>query len=155
MAESLSLDFPLIKRDLLRSRHECALRGLRQSAKWASELAYALRDIEACPPDLAPAAAARDDDLDDTYYLAKSYLDLNEYDRVAYFTKNATGTTRFLHYYARYLSDEKKRLDDTVEPIMATGPWGEPRAEGSTGVCVCVCVYVWLVGLYRETRAKR
>ncbi|KAH7938863.1 hypothetical protein HPB52_001485 [Rhipicephalus sanguineus] len=114
----LSLDFPVIKRDLLRSRRECALRGLRQSAKWASELAYALRDVEASPQD-STAAVDRNDDLDDTYFLAKSYLDLQEYDRVAYFTKNATGTTRFLHYYARYLSDEKKRLDDTVEPITA------------------------------------
>ncbi|KAL1481809.1 hypothetical protein MTO96_034202 [Rhipicephalus appendiculatus] len=117
MVEGLSLDFPVIKRDLLRSRRECSLRGLRQSAKWASELAYTLRDVEASPPD--PAAAVRNDDLDDTYFLAKSYLDLQEYDRVAYFTKNAGGTTRFLHYYARYLSDEKKRLDDTVEPITA------------------------------------
>ncbi|KAL3227211.1 hypothetical protein MRX96_024181 [Rhipicephalus microplus] len=116
MSQCLNLDFPAIKRDLLRSRRDCALRGLRQSAKWASELAYALRDVEASPPD----QAASDDDLDDTYFLAKSYLDLQEYDRVAYFTKNASGTTRFLHYYARYLSDAKKRLDDTVEPITAT-----------------------------------
>ncbi|XP_077493913.1 uncharacterized protein LOC144104653 [Amblyomma americanum] len=117
MADSLSLDFPSIKRDLLRSRRECSLRGLRQSAKWASELAYALRDVEASPP-IDPADAS--DDLDDTYYLAKSYLDLQEYDRVAYFTRGSAGASQFLHYYARYLSDEKKRLDDTVEPITAT-----------------------------------
>lgn len=118
MSQCLNLDFPVIKRDLLRSRRDCALRGLRQSAKWASELAYVLRDVEASPPD--QAASDHDDDLDDSYFLAKSYLDLQEYDRVAYFTKNASGTTRFLHFYARYLSDEKKRLDDTVEPITAT-----------------------------------
>ncbi|XP_075732642.1 uncharacterized protein LOC142775185 [Rhipicephalus microplus] len=118
MSQCLNLDFPVIKRDLLRSRRDCALRGLRQSAKWASELAYVLRDVEASPPD--QAASDDDDDLDDSYFLAKSYLDLQEYDRVAYFTKNASGTTRFLHFYARYLSDEKKRLDDTVEPITAT-----------------------------------
>lgn len=119
MAEILSLDFPAIKRDLLRSRHECWLRGLRQSAKWAAELAFALKDVEASPP--SPTESWGDSFvLDETYCLAKSYLDLQEYDRVAYFTRDSAGTSQFLHYYARYLSDEKKRLDDMVDPVTAT-----------------------------------
>lgn len=116
MADSLSLDFPVIKRDLLRSYRECSLRGLRHSAKWAAELVYVLRNVEASAPIHTESLGY----LDDTYHLAKGYLDLQEYDRAAFFAKDAKGPAQFLHYYARYLSDEKKRLDDMVDPVTAT-----------------------------------
>ncbi|XP_077530500.1 cell division cycle protein 23 homolog isoform X1 [Haemaphysalis longicornis] len=122
MADSLSLDFPVIKRDLLRSRRECSLRGLRHSAKWAAELAYMLRNVEASTS--SPIGSLDDSsDLDEGYHLSKGYLDLQEYDRAAFLTKDAAaGPAQFLHYYARYLSDEKKRLDDVVDPVTATNP---------------------------------
>lgn len=122
MAEISTWDLARVKGDLCYARRECAARGLRQSARWASELAYALKDIrvesqwEECPQD-----------DDDTYHLARSYFDLQEYDRVAHFTKNAKGSrTKFLHFYSRYLSGEKKRLDDVVDPITANDCGGNP-----------------------------
>jgi anaphase-promoting complex subunit 8 len=52
----------------------------------------------------------------DTYQLGKSYFDLKEYDRAAFFTKSLTfHQGRFLHFYCRYLSSEKKRLDDMTD----------------------------------------
>ncbi|CAN7995196.1 unnamed protein product [Ixodes hexagonus] len=117
-------DLAHIKRDLCRSRHECTVRGLRQSAKWAAELAFALRHVQ-------PTSAAPDkpDHGDDAYQLARSYFDLQEYDRAAHFTKGSDEPrTLFLHLYSRYLSDEKKRLDDVVEPITATTERGASQA---------------------------
>jgi len=50
------------------------------------------------------------------YCLAKSYFDLKEYDRAAFFSKPLTSHKgRFLHFYCRYLSSEKKKLDDMTE----------------------------------------
>lgn len=111
-------DLSKVKRDLRRSRRECTLRGLRHSAKWAAELAHALSEtVPAAPDDRRP----EDDDGDDTYHMAKAYFDLQEYDRAAHFTRDSVGgLSLFLHFYSRYLSDEKKRLDDIVEPITAT-----------------------------------
>ena len=38
----------------------------------------------------------------DTYNLAKSYFDLKEYDRAAFFTKNSSSSLcQFLHLYSR------------------------------------------------------
>ncbi|CAB4059246.1 APC8 [Lepeophtheirus salmonis] len=54
----------------------------------------------------------------ETYVMAKSYFDLKEYDRVSHFTKDSKSSkTRFLHYYSRYLSGEKKRLDNSLECV--------------------------------------
>jgi len=52
----------------------------------------------------------------DHYTLAKSYLDLKEYDRAAHFTKSCKShRAYFIHTYARYLAVEKRRLDDAVD----------------------------------------
>ena len=54
----------------------------------------------------------------DRYSLAKSYLDLREYDRAAHFVASCTSPEAyFLHMYARYLSGEKKTLDDAPDSI--------------------------------------
>jgi len=52
----------------------------------------------------------------DRYTLAKSYLDLQEYDRAAHFTKSCRShKAYFIHVYARYLAGEKRRVDDAVD----------------------------------------
>lgn len=103
-----------IRMDLIRSRHQSKIRGLNQAAKWASELLDALPKYE----------DKKLDDfyrnlhvlLDSNYYKSKDYLDLNEYERAAFFTKNSNSKeTRFLHYYCQYLASEKKRLDLQTE----------------------------------------
>lgn len=99
-----------MRMDLIRSRFQSKTRGLNQAAKWASEL------LDALPP----YEDKKLDDfyrnlhvlLDSKYYKSKDYLDLNEYERAASFTKNSTcRETRFLHYYCQYLTYEKRRLD--------------------------------------------
>ena len=71
----------------------------------------------------------------ETYLMAKGYFDLKEYDRCTFFTsqtmsnsKNAsneednekkTGKVEFLHFYSRYLSGEKKRLDNMTDTITS------------------------------------
>ena len=99
-----------MRMDLIKSRFQSKVRGLNQAAKWASELLDALPIYE----------DKKLDDfyrnlhllLDSKYYKSKDYLDLNEYERAALFTKNsACKETRFLHYYCQYLAFEKKRLD--------------------------------------------
>lgn len=53
---------------------------------------------------------------DDMFILAKSYFDLKEYDRAAFFIKAGTNPrSRFLYFYSRYLSSEKKKIDDTID----------------------------------------
>ena len=52
----------------------------------------------------------------DRYMLAKSYLDLQEYDRAAHFTKSCKShKAYFIHIYSRYLAGEKRRVDDSVD----------------------------------------
>lgn len=52
----------------------------------------------------------------DRYTLAKSYFDLQEYDRAAHFTKSCKSPKAyFIHVYARYLAEEKRRVDNAVD----------------------------------------
>ena len=58
------------------------------------------------------------DDEADIYLMAKGYFDLREFDRCAFFTKDAKSPrVVFLHYYSRYMSGEKKRLDNATDFI--------------------------------------
>lgn len=114
VSTSSKLDFGCnqlqLRMDLIKSRFQSKIRGLNQAAKWASELLDALPIYE-------------DKKLDDFYrnlhvlldskfYKSKDYLDLNEYERAAFFTENSTTKeTRFLHYYCLYMAREKRRLD--------------------------------------------
>ena len=48
--------------------------------------------------------------------MAKSYMDLQEYDRAAHFLQPCTSDRGyFLYMYSRYLSGQKKRLDDSAD----------------------------------------
>merc|ERR1719402_544759 len=81
---------------------------------------YALRDtipppaIPTEPPEIPPGP-----DLD-TFTLAKSYFDLKEFDRAAFFARKLTSNLgRFLHLYARFMSAEKKRMDDLTDSVVS------------------------------------
>ncbi|CAD6998419.1 cell division cycle protein 23 homolog [Ceratitis capitata] len=131
MEEDLfNMPLPEVKRELRRGFIECQKRGLIQSAKWLAEMSQGLSDIdcevagsnscnqhmtydggEACLFLEGIAVAEYDN-----YFLAKSYFDVREYDRAAYFVRNCESSVpRFLHIYATYLAKEKKRLDSTTD----------------------------------------
>ncbi|RXG71500.1 Cell division cycle protein 23-like protein [Armadillidium vulgare] len=64
------------------------------------------------------------------YERVRPYFDLKEYDRAAYFTENCSKPlTRFLHLYARYLSGEKKKNEDAVDPLLSTEQHNSPHLK--------------------------
>ena len=96
--------------------------SLPQTSKWLAEMNYALRDTPLPhapenptePPEIPPGP-----DLD-TFTLAKSYFDLKEFDRAAFFARKLTSNLgRFLHLYARFMSAEKKRMDDLTDSVVS------------------------------------
>jgi anaphase-promoting complex subunit 8 len=51
----------------------------------------------------------------------KAYFDLKEYDRSAFFTKDAKSPrVIFMHFYSKYLAGEKKRVDSETDVIVST-----------------------------------
>ena len=79
------------------------------------------RSVERDPKILAEMKNLLMDDAEsdlelDTFLVAKSYFDLKEYDRCAFFAQNNTAPRlSFLHFYSRYLSGEKRSLDDLTD----------------------------------------
>lgn len=52
----------------------------------------------------------------DAYDMAKSYFDVREYDRAAYFLRTAESPVpHFLHFYSTYMAKEKRRLDNMTD----------------------------------------
>lgn len=52
------------------------------------------------------------------YTLAKSYFDVKEYDRAAYFIQDCSHPkVYFLYMYSRYLADEKRKTDNRPDSI--------------------------------------
>ncbi|RWS27271.1 cell division cycle protein 23-like protein [Leptotrombidium deliense] len=106
------MDEDLMRNDLIHCYYESSVRGLKQSAKWCSELLYSLSASKSdanltSNESISPTVITNVD-----YLLAKSCYDLGEYERCAHFTKHSKGReSRFLYYYSRYMSSEKKRLD--------------------------------------------
>ncbi|KAH0629955.1 hypothetical protein JD844_012451 [Phrynosoma platyrhinos] len=108
-----------IKKQLLDVAERSRERGLQHSGKWASELAFALDPLPL--NELPPAPALTEEDARDldAYTLAKSYFDLKEYDRAAYFLRGCKSQKAyFLYMYSRYLSGEKKKDDETVDSLV-------------------------------------
>ncbi|XP_034173096.1 cell division cycle protein 23 homolog isoform X1 [Osmia lignaria lignaria] len=119
MEEPIKFDIKEVKSDLLRAINECSQRGLLHTTKWLAELSYSLKDVKPNVHDITADVYLSDtEEEEDTYILAKTYFDLKEYARAAYFTEQCkTSKVRFLHLYSRYLSGEKKKIDDmTVVP---------------------------------------
>uniref|UniRef100_A0A8C6Y362 Cyclosome subunit 8 n=1 Tax=Naja naja TaxID=35670 RepID=A0A8C6Y362_NAJNA len=111
-------DLREIKKQLLDVAERSRERGLQHSGKWASELAFALDPLPL--NELPPVPELTEEDACDldAYTLAKSYFDLKEYDRAAYFLRNCKSPKAyFLYMYSRYLSGEKKKDDETVDSL--------------------------------------
>ncbi|XP_012266699.1 cell division cycle protein 23 homolog [Athalia rosae] len=110
-------DLKEIKCDLLKAMKECSQRGLTHSTKWLAELNVSLIDVKLEGHDVTVDVSFTDTSEDeDLYLLAKSYFDNKEYDRASYFTARCkTPKARFLHLYSRYLSGEKKKIDDMTD----------------------------------------
>eukprot|EP00095_Tigriopus_kingsejongensis_P008399 snap_masked-scaffold9_size846264-processed-gene-4.16 protein:Tk08399 transcript:snap_masked-scaffold9_size846264-processed-gene-4.16-mRNA-1 annotation:"cell division cycle protein 23-like protein" len=118
-AIQLDLDLAGMKLELLRKSLECQQRGLMHSYKWLTEINFALRnvDLSKSKTDVVLGLSPLEPELD-VYLMAKSYFDLKEYDRCAHFTANCKSMKlKFLHLYARYLSGEKKKLEDMTDAI--------------------------------------
>ncbi|KAG9490592.1 cell division cycle protein 23 homolog isoform X3 [Eleutherodactylus coqui] len=115
---SLFSDLREIKKQLLSISWLCRERGLMHSVKWASELAFSLESIPLSELPSAPALTEEDAEDLDAYTLAKSYFDLKEYDRAAYFLRGCKSQKAyFLYMYSRYLSGEKRKDDETVDSL--------------------------------------
>ncbi|XP_070541258.1 cell division cycle protein 23 homolog [Ptychodera flava] len=113
------ISLPNIKRDLLIAIKECNARGLLHSVKWAAQLSYALSSTKpSSPPTTTEEESTEFLEEFDQYTLAKSYFDLKEYDRAAYFVEKCKSSRAyFLHIYGRYLSGEKKKYDEMPDPL--------------------------------------
>uniref|UniRef100_A0A1Q3F4J0 Putative dna-binding cell division cycle control protein n=1 Tax=Culex tarsalis TaxID=7177 RepID=A0A1Q3F4J0_CULTA len=125
MDETFSLNLKEVKQDLILGIVECNKRGLVQSAKWLSELNHGLSDVTVkggVGRSFENLFGGVDAEEYDDYVLAKSYLDVREYDRCAHFTRNcASAVPKFLHMYASYMSKEKKRLDNMSDNSIVNG----------------------------------
>lgn len=114
----IKFDTKEVKSDLLRAIDECSQRGLMHTTKWLAELNFSLKDVKLdlhCDT-TADISMVDSNEEDNVYILAKSYFDLKEYDRAAYFTEQCkTSKARFLNLYSRYLSGEKKKIDDMTD----------------------------------------
>jgi len=116
---ALELDLSTLKAEVLSKAVECQSRGLTQSFKFLSELGYSLRHVSVyeaggVPNDLNPSET-------EVYHMAKAYFDLKEYDRSAFFTKDAKSPrVIFMHFYSKYLAGEKKRVDSETDVIVST-----------------------------------
>ncbi|XP_012540153.1 cell division cycle protein 23 homolog [Monomorium pharaonis] len=116
MQESMKFNLKEVKTDLLHAIRECSQRGLLHTTKWLAELNYSLKNVELDEHDLTTEIKMDIGEPEDIYHLAKTYFDLKEYDRAAYFTMDCMSPKiRFLHLYSRYLSGEKKKIDDMTD----------------------------------------
>lgn len=118
----IKMDFKVVKYDLMRGIYECSQRGLFHTVKWLSEINYAFKHIKLFPEELPRYTEDSEDELEE-FLIAKSYFDMKEYDRCAYFVRTCNKPKpRFLYFYARYLSIEKKKLDNMTDTNCPPDP---------------------------------
>lgn len=111
----IQIDLGQVKTDIQRGLRECIDRGLTQTSKWLAELNYALRDHKSTYEEPAGGDGIAPEDKD-SYILAKSYYDCQEYDRAAHFLESCTSPKCvFLLRYSQFMSSEKKRLDNATD----------------------------------------
>lgn len=116
MDEIASINLSNIKQDIYRGIAECSKRGLIHSAKWLAGMNHGLETTEKVSPSLQDTTIGIADNEFDDYMLAKTFFDVQEYDRSAYFTQSCVSAVpKFLHLYATYMSKEKKRLDNLTD----------------------------------------
>ena len=105
----ITLDLVAIKAEICRVQTECCRRGLNQTSKWLAEINFAMKTTSLPADQIPPAELSPGPDLD-TYNLAKSYFDLKEYDRAAFFTRDMKSPLcKFLHIYSRSVSVSEGR----------------------------------------------
>ncbi|KAL0271726.1 UNVERIFIED_CONTAM: hypothetical protein PYX00_008721 [Menopon gallinae] len=106
----------IFKKDLEPTIIQFSKRGLIHTAKWLAELNYTLKDVKVDIEESTKEFSEDEKEERDIYYMCKCYFDLKEYDRCAYFAEKCKSKcVRFLHYYARYLSFDKKRVEEMTE----------------------------------------
>lgn len=121
-ATDYKLDLKCMKQDLLRGINECSQRGLLHSVKWLAELNHALSHVKLTPEETPIFKHDLEDELE-SYLLAKSYFDLKEYDRAAFFVSQChKPKARFLYFYASYMSIEKRKLDNMTDANCPPDP---------------------------------
>lgn len=119
-----------VKCDIEAGYIECQKRGLTQSVKWLAELKSGLDAAKVCADGIRYGDAADRlltviketyvadvaDSERQAYEQAKSYFDLREYERAAYFIADAeSAVPQFLHLYALYMGKEKRRLNSMTD----------------------------------------
>lgn len=82
-ADCIDLDLPELKAEILSKIYQCQQRGLTHSFKWLSEILYSLRKHGTLAATFPKVSLEQECEV---YFLAKSYFDLKEYDRCAFFT---------------------------------------------------------------------
>ncbi|CAI2164392.1 12072_t:CDS:10 [Funneliformis geosporum] len=136
--------FPVneMKKVLREAAVHCSERGLYFSTKWIAETLEGLPDqpIDTSEMDISidssiqeniyTLSSTLDKDLTnidpaeyDKYLLSKSYYDVKEFDRAAYFLESCKSSKcRFLRIYSKYLAGEKRK-DEESHDIM--GPMND------------------------------
>lgn len=115
------MDEECFRKDLYACYHMSSARGLKQSAKWAAELLYSLSAKPVLNTSVISDVSMENTFLDPSvqdadYCLAKSCFDLLEYERAAHYSRfSSSQEGKFIHFYSRYMSIEKKRLDLMAE----------------------------------------
>ena len=87
-ADCIDLDLPELKAEILAKIYQCQQRGLTHSFKWLSEILYSLRKHGTLAATFPKVSLEQECEV---YFLAKSYFDLKEYDRCAFFTGTQVG----------------------------------------------------------------
>jgi len=98
---------------------ECSERGLLHSAKWSAELAFSIPSFPSS--DHLPKTDYYDPQFVkdfDRYTLGKTFFDLKEFDRAAFFLDGCTShKAYFLYMYSRYLAGEKHKNDKMMDVL--------------------------------------
>lgn len=115
------MDEECFRKDLYSCYHMSSARGLKQSAKWAAELLYSLSAKPVLNTSVISDISMENTFSDPSFFdadycLAKSCFDLLEYERAAHYSRfSSSQEGKFIHFYSRYMSIEKKRLDLMAE----------------------------------------
>lgn len=127
----VKMNIQQIRQDLQEVYFQSNARGLKKSSKWAAEMLCSIKNKTTINSKCF-AQIEMDNTFEHTqekivnnnkleadcdYLFVKSLFDLGEYERVAFLTQNfSTQEMMFLHFYSKYLSLEKQKLDRMVEP---------------------------------------
>ncbi|XP_055839379.1 cell division cycle protein 23 homolog isoform X3 [Episyrphus balteatus] len=112
----LNISLQEVKQDLCKAIIECNKRGLLQSVKWLAEMNHGLSYLQTTT-DFHETVNSDLSKIDyNNFYLAKSYFDLREYERAAYFTRDCESRVpKFLHYYSTYMSKQKRQQESVTD----------------------------------------